>query len=384
MEEKSLKVRTKDGFVKEYDLSSMTNQELENLYTQTKKDRSKYNNEQINKKVQLNSCFGAVGNIYFRFFDIRLAEAITLSGQLSAKWIGRKLNEFFNNLLESEGKDYVLASDTDSVYIDMAAFVDRMYRGRERPKTGLIVDALDKVCREKITEFIDKSYKELADQQNAFQQKMIMKREVIADKGIWRAKKRYVLNVHDSEGTRYSKPKMKIVGLEVVRSSTPMICREAIKNCLDIMLNDDNERLIEYIAEFKRSWDELPVQDIGRPTGLNQIDKYSDAKSIYGFKTPIHVKGSLLYNHWLEEKGIATKYEKLHDGDKIKYVYLIEPNPIHNEVISVLNILPDEFDLKGYIDYDRQFDKAFIEPVKAITDSIGWTTVEISNLDVFF
>jgi len=224
------------------------------------------------------------------------------------------------------------------------------------------------------------SYKELAEQQNSFQQKMNMSREVIADRGIWKAKKKYVLNVHNSEGVQYDEPKMKVMGLEVVRSSTPNVCRAELKECIAIMLRGSNEELIARIEAFREKWKTLHVLDIGKPTGVNGIDKYSDSETIFGFKTPGHVKGALLFNHHLKEKGLTRKYESVKEGDKVKFLYLKEPNTIQSKVISLTTALPEEFGLDKYIDYDTQFDKTFLEPLRTIAEVIGWDTEHVARL----
>ena len=365
------------------DLAKLSNEELETLRWQTRKNISKYHNMQINRKVQLNSCFGFLGNEFSRFYDIRLAEAITKSGQLSIRWIQRKLNEMLNKQLKTDNVDYVIASDTDSVYLNFEEVVKRVY-GDNVPDTEKVVAMLDKFSATKIKPFITKSYEELAKQQNAFQQKMDMEREVIADKGIWTAKKRYVLNVWNSEGTQYAEPKIKIMGLEVVRSSTPNVCRDKLKQCIKIMLSGDNEQLIKFVEDFRDEWDKLPIQGIGMPKGLNNLEKYSDRDNIYGFKTPIHVKGGLLFNHFLRKKKLDKIYQKINEGDKVKYVYLKEPNPIFNEVISFNNVMPEEFDIIRYIDRERQFEKAFLKPLNSVAEVIGWNVKHISTLEDFF
>ena len=188
------------------------------------KDISKFNNIQMARKIQLNSAYGAIGNQYFRYYNLANAEAITLSGQVSIRWIEGKVNQYLNKLLKTEDHDYVIASDTDSIYICLDLLVRSVFDGKE-VSTERIVNFLDAACKKQIEPFIDKSYQQLADYVGAYEQKMFMKRENIANKGIWTAKKRYILNVWDSEGVRYEKPKLKIMGIEAVKSSTPAACQ---------------------------------------------------------------------------------------------------------------------------------------------------------------
>jgi DNA polymerase elongation subunit (family B) len=344
---------------------------------------SKYKNLQLAKKVQLNSAYGALGNEWFRFFDIRQAEAITLSGQLSIRWIEDKLNGFFNKLLKTKSVDYVIASDTDSVYVNLGPLVHMVY-GSKNIEKEKIVDFIDKACTEKIEPFIDKAYQELADYMNAFDQKMQMKREVIANKGIWTAKKRYILNVYDSEGVRFAEPKLKMMGIEAVKSSTPMSCRDKIKDSLKIVMNGTELEFQEFVADFRKTFTTLAFEDIAFPRGVNDIKKYKSSKDIYTKGTPIHVRGAILYNHLLEKEKLTKKYQSIKDGEKIKFCYMKVPNPVQENVFAILTILPKEFKLEKYIDYETQFEKAYLDPIRTIVNTIGWNVEKVSSLKSFF
>jgi DNA polymerase elongation subunit (family B) len=344
---------------------------------------SKYKNLQLAKKVQLNSAYGALGNEWFRFFDIRQAEAITLSGQLSIRWIEDKLNGFFNKLLKTKSVDYVIASDTDSVYVNLGPLVHMVY-GSKNIEKEKIVDFIDKACTEKIEPFIDKAYQELADYMNAFDQKMQMKREVIANKGIWTAKKRYILNVYDSEGVRFAEPKLKMMGIEAVKSSTPMSCRDKIKDSLKIVMNGTESEFQEFVADFRKTFTTLAFEDIAFPRGVSDIKKYKSSKDIYTKGTPIHVRGAILYNHLLEKEKLTKKYQTIKDGEKIKFCYMKVPNPVQENVFAILTILPKEFKLEKYIDYETQFEKAYLDPIRTIVNTIGWNVEHVSSLKSFF
>ena len=345
---------------------------------------SKYKNLQLAKKVQLNSAYGALGNQYFRFFDIRQAEAITLSGQLSIRWIEMKLNGYLNKLLKTEGVDYVIASDTDSVYVNLGPLVNMVYGSQTETKVETIVDFVNKACIEKFEPFIDKSYQELADYMNAFDQKMQMKREVIANKGIWTAKKRYILNVYDSEGVRFAEPKLKMMGIEAVKSSTPMSCREKIKESLKIVMNGNQQEFQDFVGKFKQEFKTLPFEDIAFPRGVSELSKYKSSSELYTKGTPIHVRGAILFNSLLEKHKLTRKYQLIQDGDKTKFCYMKVPNPVQENVFSILTVLPKEFNLNKFIDYDLQFEKAYLEPLKTIVNTIGWTPERVSSLESFF
>lgn len=342
---------------------------------------ARYNNLQLAKKVSLNSAYGALGSQYFRFYDLRQALAVTMAGQLSIRWIEKKLNQFMNNILKTD-KDYVIASDTDSIYLRLGELVDKVYTGEK--DTTKVIAFMDKVCEDKIQPFINESYQALATYVCAYAQKMRMKREALADKGVWTAKKRYIMHVYNNEGVAYEEPDMKVMGLEMVKSSTPSAIREKMSELIKIMITKDEESVQSFIADFRQEFKKLPPEEISFPRGVNGIKEYSDSISIYKKGTPIHVKGALLYNLMLKEKELTKKYPLIQDGEKLKFSYLKTPNPVRDTVISYPNRLPVELGLHDYIDYDLQFEKSFIEPIRIILDCIGWHIEKQSSLEDFF
>jgi DNA polymerase elongation subunit (family B) len=346
------------------------------------KQVARYNNLQLAKKVTLNSAYGALGNQYFRFFDIRIAEGITTAGQLSIRWIEKKINEYMNKLLKTEGEDYVIASDTDSIYLNMGPLVKKLYP--DTSDTKKVIKFMNKVCDDKIQPFIDSSYEELKEYVNAFQQRMEMKRESLADKAIWTAKKRYILNVHDSEGVAYAKPKLKIMGLEAVKSSTPSACRVKIKEAISIIMTKTEDDLHKFIEQFRHEFKTLPVEDIAFPRSVNGLKEYADAANIFKKGTPIHVKGALVYNHLLREMKLNKRYQEIQEGEKIKFIYLKQPNIYNNNTLAFLSGIPKQLDAEQYIDYDLQFEKSFIEPLDIILSAINWQTEKVESLDSFF
>ena len=348
-----------------------------------KKDIAKFNNIQMARKIQLNSAYGAIGNQYFRYYNLANAEAITLSGQVSIRWIEQRMNKYLNKILKTEDEDYVIASDTDSIYLNLGPLVETVYKGREKTPSS-IVSFLNKVCEVELEKYITSSYEALATYVGAYEQKMIMKRENIANKGIWTAKKRYILNVWDSEGVRYEKPKLKIMGIEAVKSSTPAACRNSIRDCLTVIMNEDEEAAQKFVADFKAHFDELPIEDISFPRGCNGINKWSNPSTIYSKGTPIHVRGALLYNFHNKKGKLTHKYPLIQDGEKIKFVYLKTPNRIGENVISYLNTFPKEFGLDKQVDYELQFNKSFLEPIKVIMDVIGWQPEKVASLEFLF
>ena len=347
------------------------------------KEIARCNNIQMARKIQLNSAYGAIGNQYFRYYKLANAEAITLSGQVSIRWIENKMNGFLNKILKTEEVDYVIASDTDSIYLNMGPLVDKFLSHKSDDKTK-VVELLDKICEDKLEPFIERSYKELADYVAAYDQKMIMKRENIAERGIWTAKKRYILNVWNSEGVQYSEPKLKMMGIEAVKSSTPAPCRTMIKDGLKLMMNGTEEEVINFIDKCRNDFKALPPEQIAFPRSVSDVIKYKSHSSIYTKGTPIHCRGALLFNYYVKEKKLTNKYSLITNGEKIKFVYLKKPNIIHENVISFIQDFPHELGLDKYIDYDLQFEKSFVEPLKAILDAIGWNVEKTVNLELFF
>ena len=348
-----------------------------------KKRIARYDNLQLAKKVSLNSAYGAMGSQYFRFYDLRQALGVTTAGQLSIRWIENKLNQFMNNLVGSKGVDYVIASDTDSIYLRLGELVSKFGYDKLDSATKTI-GIMDKICEQKIQPFIDKSYQELAEYVKAFEQKMQMKREGLSDKGIWTAKKRYILNVYNNEGVQYAEPQMKVMGLEMVKSSTPSAIREKMKETILLMLRGTESDVQEFIEQFRKEFKTLPPEEISFPRGLNGLKEYSDSVMLYKKGTPIHVKGAILYNHYLKQKGLTKQYPLIQEGEKLKFTYLKQPNPFKDTVISYPVRLPKEFGIHDFIDYDMQFDKAYLEPVKIILSCIGWNHEKVSTLDGFF
>ena len=347
------------------------------------RDISKFNNIQMARKIQLNSAYGAIGNQYFRYYNLANAEAITLSGQVSIRWIENKMNEYLNKVLKTEEVDYVIASDTDSIYLNLGPLVETVYKGREKTDES-VVTFLNKVCEVELEPYIESSYEALASYVNAYEQKMVMKRENIASSGIWTAKKRYILNVWDSEGVRYNEPKLKMMGIEAVKSSTPAPCRTAIKDALKIMMSGAENDLINFIDSFKDEFNSLPPEDIAFPRSVNGLRKFKASGTVYTKGTPLHVRGTLLYNFYVSQKKLEYKYPLVQEGEKIKYLYLRRPNKINDNVISFLNTFPKELGLEGQIDRDAQFKKSFLDPLRIITDVIGWETERVANLEFLF
>ena len=362
-------------------------QEYENETDESKKYEiekriAKYNNIQLAKKVSLNSAYGALGSQYFRFYDLRMALGVTTAGQLSIRWIEGKINGWMNRILKTEGKDYVIASDTDSIYLNLGPLVDSIIQSDKQVEK--VITIMDKICEDKIQPFIDKSYQELALYVCAFDQKMEMKREGLSNVGIWTAKKRYILNVYNNEGVQYKEPDLKVMGLEMIKSSTPSVVRDKMRELIKILVSGTENDVQKFIAQFKDQFKHLPVEEISFPRGINGLNTYSHPVTLYTKGTPIHVKGAILYNNKLKQMNLTKKYPLIQEGEKIKFTYLKMPNTFKDSVVSFPGRLPVEFALQDYIDYDTQFEKTFLEPIKVILDCMGWKTEKSSSIEDFF
>jgi DNA polymerase elongation subunit (family B) len=359
------------------------NEKDENKRYEIDKRIARYNNLQLAKKVSLNSAYGALGSQYFRFYDLRMALAVTTAGQLSIRWIEAKINEYVNKILETKDVDYVIASDTDSIYLRLDGLVNK-FVSKPFDDIGKTIRFMDKVCENKIQPFIDESYQELADYVKAFAQKMQMKREALSNKGVWTAKKRYILNVYNNEGVQYNEPQMKVMGLEMIKSSTPSAIREKMKEMIKLMMTGNEQNIQDFIAKFRQDFNKLPPEEISFPRGMNGLDTYSDAMTLYKKGTPIHVKGAILYNHHLKKMELTKKYPLIQEGEKIKFTYLKLPNPFKDTVISYPSRIPTEFELDKYVDYELQFNKAFLDPIKVILDCMKWQVEKTNSLEDFF
>ena len=351
------------------------------LVYQLEKKVATLDNQQMAAKILMNSLYGAMGNRWFRHFDLRMAEGITLTGQLAIRWAEKSFNDFMNKICGTTNFDYVIAIDTDSNYVNFGPLVKKL--GLENRPTKEVVDIVDKMVRDQFEPMIAKSYEQLAQHMNSYQNKMVMEREVIADKGVWTAKKRYILNVHNSEGVEYKEPKLKIMGIEAIKSSTPEVCRSAMKALFKVIMTGSEENTQKAIGQFKDHFSSLPPEDVSFPRGVSDVLKWKDSKEIYKKGTPIHVRGALMYNHAIADRGLRD-YEKIQNGDKVKFCYLKKPNPIKENVITFPDYLPMELQLHKYVDYNLMFDKTFLDAVTPILDAIGWTPEPVINLEDFF
>lgn len=359
-----------------FELKGKYNTEIEVKLQELERKKIQLHNNQMALKISLNSLYGALANKYFRHYSQPMAEAITLTGQLSIQWSERAINEKLNAILGTN-YDYVVAIDTDSNYVCFDKLIKKF-----KPKNEIAF--LDKVCREAIEPHISAAYDSLFSKFNCYKKRLEMSREVIADIGIWTAKKRYVLNVYDNEGVRYREPKLKIVGIEAVKSSTPEVCRNSLKQMFKTIMTGSEEATQNEIAKFSEVFRTLRPDEVSFPRGVSDIDKWYDKRTLFKKGCPIHVRGALVYNDLLRKLNLDKKYRKIQNGDKVKFCYLKMPNSAKSNVISFVDFLPTEFGLHKDIDYETQFEKAFISPILPVLDAVGWTPENLNTVDDFF
>ncbi len=332
-------------------------------------------------KVVLNSGYGVVSNQYFRFFNIDNAEAVTSTGQILIQWVERDITKYLNKIT-GLNVNFVIGADTDSLLISFGPLIEKL--GINETDKKRIIDTLDAFCKSKMDKVIEGSCAAFMKYTNAFQPHLSMKREALCDRGLWRKKKNYILNVWDQEGVRYATPEMKIVGLEVVKSNTPKICRDALKKSIEIIFEGDKEKLREHISTFRQFYFSREFMDIASPTSVHGIIKYDrGGKDAFVIGSPRHVKGAISYNEMLERYHLIGRYNPIYDGDKIRFLSLKMPNPTGYDVISIPHVLPKEFGLEKYIDYDAQYEKTFMNPLQSLTDLVGWNVNNEARLEDF-
>lgn len=372
-----------------YNLRAAAKKEMLGLKQQAEEDKSvqlmnkisSLDNLQMAAKILLNSAYGGIGSPYFNYYDKRMAEGITTSGRLAVLWIERKFNEYLNKALNTKNVDYVIAIDTDSNYLNLERLVEKCCVGKSEEER---INFMDRFCKEVLQPFINKSFEELADYMNAYQQKMFMKREALANVGIWTAKKKYILNVWDNEGVRYKQPKLKVVGLQVIQSSTPKLIKDKLKDSLNIIINGTEEQLHKYVLDLENEFSSFAVEDISRTTSANDVDGYYDPVTLFKPKCPIHVRGAILFNKFVKDNNLQAKFKLIKNGDKVKYAYLKQPNHFRQDVISYIGTLPKELKIHDYVDRDKQFEKVYLDPLTNVLKHIGWTCYKTSSIGDLF
>jgi DNA polymerase elongation subunit (family B) len=369
--------------------SNPNDQDIKNRISEQKLIAKVEKIKQLALKVRINSAYGAIGNQHFRFYKREMAEAITLTGQVLLKLIDEMSNSLINNIVGNETPvDYVVAQDTDSNYIVLNDIVKKFVK--KGATTEETIEFLDRYHKKYIAPEIKRVTDDMQNDMNVYEHRLKFVRDVIADEGIFLAKKRYALQVWDAEGVRYDKPDLKVMGIESVKSSTPQFCKGKINHSISIILNGGNEELISYIKESRNEFFKLPIAEIALPRGITDMDKWVDEYKSTGLfssddefkgdsyisRTPIHVKGAIAFNNLIYQHNLTNKYVPITNGDKIKFVHLLSPNPISSNVLAFDDSLPEEFNLDEYVDKHVQYEKTLLSPIRSMADIIGWAVEE--------
>lgn len=366
------------------ELNKLSLSELELLLQEKTVEAQRLNSIQYAYKIALNSLYGAFGTRFFRYYDVRMAEAVTCTGQTVIKWTQKITNDYLNKLFgNKEEKDYIVAIDTDSVFVKLDEVVECAC-GTINPPVDLGISVMDKMSNNKLLPMMMGGYDKLHHYLNTYKKRMQIERETLGDAGIFVAKKKYVINIWDNEGVRYAEPHFKIRGLEIVRSSTPEVCREAIKQAVRVIFDKGESGVQKFIKEFKEKFNSYDYTSIAFPRGVNEIEKWVDGSGNMKSGVPIHVRGAIVYNNALKQNKLDKKHTSIHEKDKVKFMYLKMPNPVHQNVIAFPDFLPKELDLEQYVDFEVQFEKAFLSPLKAILDALSWDIEEKSSLENLF
>ena len=362
-------------------IEEMSDEELISYKKNLEDEIGAHNSTQNALKVALNMLYGALANRYFRYFDVRMASAVTLTGQSVVKWCEKSTNEYMNKVLKTD-KDYIIAIDTDSVFITMEDMINKYFP--DVNDTSTVISTMQKITEKKILPNMAKSFAELYEYLNCYKPRMVIKSESLASAGIFLCRKKYALMVHSNEGIVYAKPKMKVKGIEIIRSSTPEICRSSLKEAVQIIFDSGEKAVQEHIKQFKNKFISSGVNSTSFPRGINELKKWIDINGNLNKGCPIHVRGALNFNRYVDKLGLDKKYEHIHEGDKIRFTYLKMPNPLNSNVIGFVSLMPKEFELEEYIDYELQFQKAFVAPISNILDAVGWQVKPSVNLiDLF-
>lgn len=362
-------------------------------------ERKKYLEREISElsvtqesfKILANAGYGALGNQYFRYFDVKNAEAITLTGKVIIQLLEKGVNKFLSLSLK-DNKDRCILSDTDSIGINLED-ISNLFKtqcGEDFSSLEERINFLDFFSKEKILPKINSILKDIEKRFNGNEGILGMKRENICSSIIITGKKHYIMNVYDKEGIRYSEPKKKIMGIECVKSSTPQLMRNLIKETIDYFFTHSNNDLIKIINDCENKiYSEKDFSKIAFPKTVNGLKKYSSSTQTNNFlyepKTPLHVRGSLRFNKWLKDNRLETKYSPIQEGEKIKYVYLKLPNIIKEDVIAWSSSdPPKELKLETMIDFERHFQIGYMNPIKTLLTAVGWKEKEtISMSDLF-
>lgn len=371
----------------------MTDQELLDHFHHVQLQLGELYNKQKALKILLNSYYGATGFPGFRWYDLRMSTSVTLGGQVGIKIAANAVDDFLHTICPNE-PSACIGGDTDSFYVNFGPYAEKL---------GLTtVDQISDYIKDVLEPVIEEACKKYFDYMNHFEFCLNFKREVIAETGFFLdKKKRYAMLVKDSEGVRFNEPELKVVGLELLRSSTPAAVKPWLEEAILVILANNRMKLVRWLKDKRAIYETLPVEDISQNSSVSNITKYlvpayDAANRFIGYQVkkpkavsigedgfekehklgiPINSMAAINFNDYIKRNGWDKKYEAIREGSKIKLLRL-KPNPYNYEVIGYEGYWNKDFDLTPYIDRDIMFEKTFKQFIRNITNTFGW------NLDL--
>lgn len=378
--------RHKDVFLSDEEIQKLDLKAIPKLISEIEDHIGMLDATQQALKILANSGYGAIGNIAFRYFRIDIAEAITLTGQLALRYVSSKVDEYLNKLCGTKDVVYAIYGDTDSIYVTLDNWVK--YNNVDESDPNKVIDFMDDFVNKDLSPFICNTNEDLSSYIGAKENLLIMKREALGDSMIFRGKKNYIIQVYDNEFVRYSKPEIKMMGVETAKSSTAMIIRKKLEECFNIVINKDTHEPIELkgvVDEFRKEFDEVDIVSIASPRGIKDIDKWMDERGNILSGCPIHVRAAIVYNNFIaSDPDLKRRYEEIKNGSKIRFVKLKQPNLLHSHVVAFIDDIPDEMELDKYVDRKTQFEDTFMKPLESFTQLIDWDVRRTNSLTSLF
>lgn len=363
------------------DLKELSNEQLQELHDDYKQRVDLNHNGSTAIKELLNGGYGALSNQYNRWYSDDLAESITLTGQVAIQWVARKLNAFMNDILKTDDEDYVIAIDTDSVIVKVDAIKNLIFGDRE-PSEEERFEKMMKFSK-KVENVIEEACEELYREMNVMEKSLHMKLEAVGS-AVWMAKKRYAMSLLGFKGVMYTPRRLKIQGLEAIRSSTPQYCREAIKKAIPLIIEGKKEEIRKFLNEIEGEFNSLAFHQVAFPRTVNNLEKYEDSRNIYKSGCPIHVRAALVHNHYLKKNKLDNTYPLIRSGDNIRFSYMIMPNPTMENVFACPDEMPEEIPLQDFVDRRKQFQKTFYDPLQSMFEAAGIVISNYADITEFF
>lgn len=364
----------------ELDISQLKNYSVEQLsafYNYEYSKKQELNILQMVFKILINSLYGALGNRYFKLFNVDIARAITGNTRFYIVLSKHRIPEFLNKFGKSNGvedNNYYCYSDTDSLYFTLQPISHVLYDPTDDNNTK--ADKIDDFIKTEIDPVIEENNKEFCDFVNALDSTVVKaEREVIADSAVFVAKKRYFMRVLDNEGVRYETPKIKRMGIEIVRSSTPSFSKKYLDDSINIILDKNNKDLLEWVKETKQLFTKQKLSEIAKTSSVSNLnynlDKVQYDQNGRKISIPINSRAALVTNRYIEQNNLSNQFQPISPNDKIKILYMKTPNPLNSNVMAFIdNRFAEMF--RQYVDFDENWDKFFLAALEIMTNPLNY------------